>query len=732
MNIKKRAIATTLAAVMLLSSFSLSGCSSGDISDVMNQMKIGNGGVGSAWINSDVVGAIDENTPTNPKDDFYTAVNKDWILARKPDETGQVVDLFAPMKIVNAQLVTLVTDAESTGYKDNSTVGMDAGEIAHVGEIVGQFVSVAADEETRNRLGVEPLRPFIEEIEKLNDIGELTEFLCDINGRNALGAPFTDLVVERTTADPDRYTLKIKPVNVGLLTMKSPIAYRQISADNIRDKEIYSELVRNVLEKLGYTKREANAVIRKGLRFEMRLSQKMVSEFAAGLPEYESENCVLMPPEEAAALLGNYPMAEILQAYGLDGAEEIMVCEPKYMKQLARLYAPARLEEMKAYYILHTVVLCTDLLDVETKDETYRILNRTDSSEEPEDPLNVIRESREEKEAKALYEEYLSQYIPAPFEMLYIAAYCSGEQKEALCSMVRDVKAALRETILSEEWLSETAKNNCTEKLDNMSERILFPDSYISYKGLDLSGDETLIEMVRDAQAYEIKKQASLIGKEVDRDAWDLKTAPTTTVNAVNILEENAICIFAGICAGGILFDADAPYEKNLAKLGTTVGHEMTHGFDSNGFRFDKYGRQEDMEAENPLMSSEDRAVFTKKIFGLSTWYSAISPLPGVPQYSGGVVPEAIADMGGMRCALRVAGKQSDFDYDLFFRSYAEVWRKVCTEDMERLYIQGDVHPLAYLRCNITVQQFDEFQKTYGVKEGDGMYLAPENRICLW
>lgn len=722
----------TLAAVMLLSSLSLSGCSSQDISDAISQMKSGNGGAGAAWINSDIIGAIDENTVTNPKDDFYTAVNKDWILAQEPDETEQVVDLFAPEKIVNSQLVTLVTDADSTGYKDNTGVGMDAGEIAHVGEIVGKFISVAADEEARNRLGVEPLRPFIEEIENLADIGEMTEYLCDINGRNALGAPFTDLVVERTVADPDHYTMKIKPVNIGYLMMNSPVAYRRISADNIRDKEIYSELVRNVLEKLGYTRGEANAVIRKGLRFEMRLSQKMVSEFITGLLDYESENCVLMPPEEVAALLGDYPITEILHAYGLDGAEEIMVCEPKYMKQLARLYAPARLEEMKAYYILHTVILCTDLLDVETKNESYRILNRADSVEEPEDPLGAVKESREEKAAKTLYEEYLSQYIPAPFEMLYIAAYCSGEQKEALRSMVSDVKAALRETILSEQWLSEAAKKNCTEKLDNMSERILFPDSYFSYKGLDLKDDETLIEMVRDTQAYEIKKQASLIGREVDRDAWDLRLAPTTTVNAVNMLEENAICIFAGICAGNILFDVGAPYEKNLAKLGTTIGHEMTHAFDSNGFRFDKYGREEDYETANPLMPSDDRSVFTKKIFGLSTWYSAIVPMPGVEQYTGEVVPEAIADMGGMRCALRVAENIDDFDYDLFFRSYAEVWRKVCTEDMERLYIQGDVHPLAYLRCNITVQQFDEFHETYGVKEGDGMYLAPEDRICLW
>ena len=732
MNTKKRVIAYLLAAVLLMASVSLSGCGSADLSEMVSQMKNGNGGAGSAWINSDIIGAIDENTPTSLQNDFYTAVNKDWILEQEPDETGQVVDLFRPEKTLNQQLVTLVTDAESTGYRENTTVGMDAEEISRVGEIVEKFISAASDTEARNRLGVEPLRPFIEDIESITDIGEMTEYLSDINGRNALGAPFTELAVERTVSDPDHYYMKIKPIQLGYLTMQTPIAFKAIDSDNIRLKEVYSELVRNVLEKLGYSKAEANAVVRKGLRFEMRLSQKMLSEYQAMSSDYESESCRMMPLEEVAELLGNYPIAEILHSYGLDETEQYMVCEPQYMKQLAKNYSPARLEEIKAYYIMHTVILCADLLDIETKDECYRILNRTDKIEETEDPLEAIKESKEEKAAKALYEEYLSQYIPAPFEMLYIAAFCTGEQKEALCSMVSDIKAALREIILSEEWLSEQAKENCVEKLDYMSERVLFPNSYTSYKGLDLSGDETLIELVRDTEAYEIKQQAFLIGKEVDRDAWDLKYVPTTTVNAVNIVQENAICIFAGICAGDIVFNENAPYEMNLAKLGTIIGHEMTHGFDSSGFRYDKYGRSEDFDEANQLMPSADRSVFSKKVFGLSTWYGAISPMPGMDQYSAGVVQEAIADMGGMRCALHVAQSRSDFDYDLFFRSYAELWRKVCTEEMERAYIAMDEHPLAYLRCNITLQQFDEFFETYGIAKDDGMYVAPENRIYLW
>ena len=720
---RKRILSLILAVMMPASLLLLPGCSMQDIKDAAKS----GSAIGAKWVNSEIYGAISADTPANVKDDFFTAVNKDWILAQKPGPSGQIVDLFKPEETVNSQIVTLLTDPSSTGYENNTDVGMSREEIMHAAELVATFAGLAADTEKRTGLGVEPLRPFLEAIENISCLDEFNAYLLDFHGSNIIGAPFITLSVDSTMQDPEKNTAKIYPIDFSMLTLRDSYPYRSIGTDEILLKEINSELVRLILTKLGYSPKECSTILADAYRYEMRLAAKKAnSQHTKYENSYEENYSARLTLDEISELLGDFPAREIIRAYGYDSASEYCVFEPDYMKRLAKLYNEKYLEEIKAYYIMHTVVTCADLLDPATKDEVYYILNRG-VTETEEDVLSATDETEEVKTAKALMKEYISQYIPAPFEMLYIAAYCSESRKAQLTEMEKDIRASVRKFLAEEEWMSEEGRKNCIEKLDCMTANILFPDSYISYQGLDFSGDSSLIEMVRDVLFFERSKRAQFIDKPVDRSLWDLAVLPTTTVNAFNMPSSNSINIMAGICAGGTVFDENSPYEVNLARLGTIVGHEITHSFDSQGYMYDKYGRETDT-----LLTPADKEVFTSKVFSLAMWYAAIPPMPGVSTYGANVSGEAIADFGGMKSALGIAKGIDGFDYDLFFRSYASMWRKVNTEEMEKAYISGDVHPLAYLRTNVTVQQFDEFLETYSIKPGDGMYLAAEDRITLW
>ena len=716
-----RLAAICLAVVMLLT-----GC--GSMLEAASSMK-DVGAVGAQWINSDIVGAIDENTVVSVKDDFYTAVNKDWILSRDLGGKDQIVQLFEPQEILAQQMITLLTDPDSTHYRENTTVGMDAEEIAHAGELVAVFSKAAGDTEKRDQLGVEPLRPFLSAIESINDLDALTAFILDMHGQNIVGAPIVEAKVGPSRSDPDHGHVLLSPVNLGYLTLEAPYKYHSIDADGIIKKQINSELIRYVLDKLGYSRREEDSILRHCYRLESRLGEKMLSDYYVESADYEELYGTQLSLEELETMLGDYPIAGILAQYGYDTADTFMVYEPEYMERVADIYQEKYLEEIKAFYIVRTIIAAVDLLDTETMNAYTEIFSRHAKPEESEEPeLN-----RETSEVEDFINSYIQQYIPAPFEMMYIAAYCTGEEKAALTEMVTDIKAQLRDVLSGSDWLSETGRANCVEKLDYMAVKVLFPDKYISYKGLELREDQSLPEMEREISAFNKSRMADHIGQPIDRNEWDLSLIRTTDCNAYNLPTENSINILAGILAGGFMFDPASPYEVNLARLGTVVGHEMTHSFDSNGYSYDKYGRSgAGALSDEPLLEASDRSVFTNLTFSVGSWYAAISPMPGLNTYSASVTAEAIADMGGMRCALSAAADREDFDYDLFFRSYAEMWRKVNTRELEEAYVRGDVHPLAYLRTNVTVQQFDEFMETYGISKGDGMYLAAEDRIALW
>lgn len=734
-----------IVAVLLVGALAAgtAGCSA--VKDAVQAMEEVQGRTVS-WHFSDIEGQITADMTIREQDDFHAAVNKDWLVSNKPDKDGINIDLFRGEKEMEKQQRLLIRDPASTDYLTNTSVGMSAEEIAHAGDLVARFAAEAADTEKRTALGAEPMRPYVEAVLKIGSLSEMSAFIAE-SEKNIPGSPIIEITVGSTKTDPETYRVLVKPINNGYLTLGDCTNYDWIDDQAIFAKQKKSAITRLVMEKLGYGEAEVNKILKNCYYLECRMAQHMLRQGAINADDFEENYTRELSVEEADALMGDYPFAAYLKNHGLDSAGKVTIYQPDYMAALGETYAEANLEEFKAFYLVNTIYAGCDLLDPATADEVRFILTRGKPEEETEDtaeesdspdssaPMDMGTDAEltaEDKADDALINDYIKQYLPAPFDMMYIAAYLSGDEKEALADLTHNVKAELRNILATEEWMTEESRANCVDKLDHMAERILFPDEYISYLPLDFSKDENLVDMVRSILNFNESRRASFVGKKRTRNEWDLMECPTTVANAFNNIAENAIIIPSGITAGGFTFSVDAPYEQNLARMGTILGHEMTHGFDDTGTKYDKFGIDLGVMHRNDLMSAADRNIFTSKTYRLSAWYTAQSPAPGMDSYKAGVSGEAIADMGGMKCALMAAGRVEDFDYDLFFRSYAQLWRKVCTDKVERLYAQQDVHPLAFFRTNVTVQQFDEFMKTYDVKEGDGMYLTPEDRIIIW
>ena len=167
-------------------------------------------------------------------------------------------------------------------------------------------------------------------------------------------------------------------------------------------------------------------------------------------------------------------------------------------------------------------------------------------------------------------------------------------------------------------------------------------------------------------------------------------------------------------------------HEELFANVGDTVAHEISHAFDTTGAQFDEKGNLRNWWTE------EDQKAFAQRADKLAAYYDKIEPFQDVNCVGSQIEGEAIADLVAMKILLRIAAKEAGFDYDKFFRTFSETWKTITTIQTEYYTLSQDTHPLAYLRVNAVVQQFDEFYDTYGIKKGDGMYLAPDQRLVVW
>ena len=315
---------------------------------------------------------------------------------------------------------------------------------------------------------------------------------------------------------------------------------------------------------------------------------------------------------------------------------------------------------------------------------------------------------------------------------VYVENYFDDSVVSDLTGITEEILDGLEVIFKEEPWLTDEGKALCVEKLKNVKIHI----AYQNFEVLDyslapfLSKEEggNFLDAYYATERYGMQHKVFLSKQKFDRDYWDPISANTSTTmtNAFYMPSTNGIYICAGICEP-YAYSPDFSYEEKLAGLGCVVGHELTHGFDKNGALYDKDGRR------NTWLPYKDQTAFNDRNDIVSAYYTTLQPYPGSGLYQGSNLSgEATADMGGLKVTLYLASKVPDFDYDLYFRSYARLWRANVPLEVEKTRFNGDSHPLAFYRVNVGLQQFDEFYETYGIKEGDGMYLDPDKRIKVW
>lgn len=658
------------------------------------------------WVDSDLYGSVTADKEIRLEDDFAAAVNGPWKLERGDKFYGTFQE--ASDKVIEGKKRILA---------DESIQGANA-------DVVRAYYALASDWDSRNKDGATPLKPYIDDIVSIGDTEEMYGFFFD-RKRNPLGlGPVVSDPgdMKRSTLHNERYLLFLDSPDMSLSGGggDNDLYFHIDTVDNLEKYEMVVNSAQYVLVRLGYTEKEASKLISSCMNWERQVA---MADNRNGIEKIED---ITYEHDKAVSLAKGFPLEELLNAWGIDRSADIVI-NPVYAKKLKSLCRKENLEDIKAFLIVNYCLGCSDLLDRDTYDRVMEF-QRSRRKEKTD-----YGKTEEQLEDELMFDTYIGgSSVVGAMNQLFVENIfdesCIGE----LNTMTEDTIAHFRELFKNEEWMSEEGRAQCIEKLNSIRVHIAYQDfDSVDYKTLDIktrSEGGNFLEAFFEAKRFEAEHMAWLSGRPYDINYWDPITPElsTTITNAAYRPDTNGIYIFAGVCVEP-LYSPGMSYEEKLAGIFTIVGHEITHGFDDGGVQYDKDGQEQNW------LPDEDQAAFTDRNDNVAVYYSTKKPYQGSGLYSGSnVSKEATADMGGIKITLMMAKDKPDFDYDRYFRAYAKVWKTNVPLEYEKQMFSGDVHPLAFYRVNVGLQQFDEFQETYGIKETDGMYLAPDKRIKVW
>ena len=695
----------TIVVTSLVMAFVLTACaaaSSGTAESFQDRLS---SALSKGWVDSDLYDSVKADKEYRPQDDFAAAKNKEWKLEVGHDYYGVFQD---------------VSDAVLEKMKKAATDESLPGEEA---EVLRKYYALSSDWDYRNSQGVEPLKPYIADIESISSMDELYAFFGDLE-RNPLAlAPITVDVM-------DSYHIKEYPdinltiIDTPKLSLQAPngqFYYDKINAASTL--EMYEQVENRVLymlEALGYPESDAKKIFKSCLKWEKAVASSTVDMTLEDVAKSTKTK------DEAANIAGKFPLIKLLDDWGFSNAEYLVLSE-FYTKRLAGLCKKSNLEEIKDYLIVNYCLESAMCLDRDTLDKMSEF-----SKSKTQQPMDFGK-SEQQREDSLQFEYFIGHTaMLGALNKTYVENYFDDATTAELTKMTEDIIDAYNVIFAEEPWLSDEGKAACLDKLNNIGIHIAYQNfEVLDYSKTPFKSKEeggSFLDAYYAMQRYSVNHKAFLAGEKFRKDYWDPlgKDTSTTTTNAFYNPATNGIYICAGICEPNS-YSPDMTYEEKLGGLSAIIGHEITHGFDSGGSLYDKNG------IKSSWLPYNDQVAFVDLNDKVASYYSTLTPFPGSGLYNGSnLTGEATADMGGLKATLYLASKVPDFDYDLFFTSYARLWRVNMPLEAEKSYFSGDSHPLAFYRVNVGLQQFEEFYETYGIVEGDGMYLEPEKRIAVW
>ena len=634
---------------------------------------------------------IDKNATV--ASNFYQAVNKDWLLKAKIPADSPSIDNF----------YTLGEDIKGKLKKDikNLGEGKETSDITGMSEFI-TFYKAASDYKQREKDGLEPLKPYLKEIEDIKDVNDLASKSASLTDKG-IPLPF-GYDVGTNAENTSQKQIQLSPPSILLPDVS-------IYKDEASKKQYLTPIetaTKKALEKLGYSEKNSKRIVKEALEFDEIIAKYSLSN------EEMSESKNLVHPktaEEINAYSGSFKLYDVIKGIMGRDLETINVPNTKYFENYSKVVNQDNFSKIKSWMLVQEAMAASNSLT-----EDYRLNFQSISMAIMGTQKPISKEDTVYEMSVNLFSDVMSVY--------YGRKYFGEEAKTDVTGMIDKIKNVYRGRLQQNDWLTEETRNKAIEKLDKMKVFVGYQEDVDpGTKELHLEPNKSFFELSEDIAQFGKRYTIDHFDEPIDKNKW---SGSAFDINAYYNPESNSINFPAGILQAPF-YDKNQSTEKNYGGIGVVIGHEITHAFDSNGADYDENG---DM---HNWWTNADSKAFDKRIKAFEDQWNGLEIYE--TKVNGKLtVTENVADAGGLSSTLQVL--KTDMtkpDLKDYFENYANIWKQKASLQYNKYTMVQDVHAPNELRVNQQLKNLPEFYEAYPqIKKGDAMYLAPSKRISLW
>lgn len=629
---------------------------------------------------------------SNLKDDFYAAVNKDWLdssfLPAGYACSGTLYDLSYR---VNGQVAGIIGEIAAGSPRAGTAE-----------EKIKNLYENILDWDARNAAGTDPIRSYLDGIDKASSLDELMQVHVKISGDLALST-LLGFGLSVDSKNSTRYLLTFASLSPSL-----PKETYAAGGDCVQ--AAYRAYLTTLLILGGED--ETSAARDAGLIYglERELSAAMIDRQDYGDVD---KTYHLYTMEQLQTLFPHVALDKVLSTAGFAPSGHILVDDPGLLKAAAARFDEAHLDTLKAVAKAGVLLSLGGTLSrdfLEAANRFRQVLYGTDTA------------VPDEQMAAQAVQSYLPDYLG----QIYVRRCFPAKAKADVTAMIEEFRTIYKGRIEALDWMSSATRVKAVEKLDAMAVNVGYPDKWSTdldaakIKSAAQGGSylDNVLALSRAGRAAAVRLQ----NQPVDKTRWQMSAY---TVNAYYDPTSNSINFPAGILQAP-LYDVSADSTENLGGIGSIIAHEMTHAFDNNGAKYDASGNAADW------WTKEDYAAFQALCGRAVAFYDGLEAAPGIACSGALTLSENIADLGAAACLVQAEGRENTPDYQTLFTTMARTWRFTATREIRSHLAQTDVHAPDNLRGSRVLQSCGAFYTAFGIHPGDGMYLAPEDRVQIW
>ncbi|GIU28443.1 peptidase M13 [Shewanella hafniensis] len=635
-----------------------------------------------------------------PQDDFYKYVNGTWLKNTEIPADRTSIGAFYDLREKSRDDVKAII--EEVAATPNLAAGTDEQKVA---DLYRSFM----DTDTLNKLGVTPIQGEFDAINALKDKNELVKYFAHSQIAGA-GTPMA-FYIDIDAKNSSRYATHLYQYG---LSLPEKDYYFNESERFVNIRKAYLAHIEKMFTLAGLANPKASAESILALETAIASKHWDVVENRDSTKTYN-----LYQVKDLPTLAPDIDWTVYLTALGADKQTDIIVNQPSYIQGLNEVLKTTDLATWKTYMQWQVLTHAANYLSEALDNENFDFFSKTLNGQEEQEP----RWKRGVASVNGMLGEVVGK--------VYVKRHFTPEAKDRMQALVENLRGAYGDSIKDLTWMSDSTKVAAADKLAKFNPKIGYPNKWEDYSKLSIKADDLIGNATRASEVEHAKSLAKL-GAPIDKDEWHMTPQ---TVNAYYNPTMNEI-VFPAAILQPPFFNLAADDAVNYGGIGAVIGHEMGHGFDDQGAKFDGEGNMRDWWTEQDLKE------FSARGQALIAQYDGYYVFDDLHVNGGLTLGENIGDLSGVTIAYRaykksLNGQEAPVIDGLtgdqrFFIGFTQIWRAKAKEEAMRNRVATDPHSPAEFRALGALSNMPEFYTTYDVKPGDAMYIAPEKRVKIW